>query len=874
MAFFRRWLLILSALVLGGGALGAAGTREDRAYAAALAEFHDGLYDQAAMNLAQFAAKYPKSTNVAAAMLFRAQAQYQLGRFPGAVTLLTDTNNLAKAKTAGLLDQYAYWKGEAQFASGDFSAAADTWLALAQDFPNSPLGLSAVVEAASAYGHAGLWPRVDALLQATNGIFARESRLDSGSRQVLQGSLLLAQSKNEQRDFGAGQAILKTINTQLLDPEQQWLWASLLHRNRAGADDLAGILTAATNLVQFARAEQNLDRLATAHAALAAALAQQNQLAAAVGVWSDNLGAGLSAARQREAIMKIAALSLTQGNISNAVALLEQYLKQYADAPAADLAWLTLGELHLKQFVSRLTATNELVAAQSAFDHLLANPTSPLAAKAFLDRGWCHWLAGSMTNSLADFRAAAARFPHSDDLAVARFKTGDALLALDDFAAAREQYLSVLNDFTDLPTVAQALGDRALYQIMRADLKLGQVAGPGAEETMRQLLEKFPNSELQDKSLLLTGEGFSDFGLPDQARAVFRQFAQQFPGSPLESEVQFAVARTYEREGNWPAAITNYLSWLNDFPTDKLRPQVKFALAEAEFHAGNESGAFQLFTAFIPEFPTDKLAPLAQWWVADHFFRTTNAAGVIDYGMAETNYENIFQTPAWKNSPLVYPAQLMAGRAAMARLGFPDAATYFSNLLSDAKCPAGLAVQARFAYGHALMQSEVTDTNRLAANYQSALALFGQVCQQYPTNETGALAWSEIGDASLQLNDFDAATNAYAQVLSLPAASIGLRSRAQVGLGLVLEKQAALLPPTDRNPLLKLALDNYRTVLYTPHDQADPFWIKKAGLQALPLMVLLKDGDVDKFFDRLEYWLPQLKLSLEKKRAAVAAEKD
>ena len=57
-------------------------------------------------------------------------------------------------------------------------------------------------------------------------------------------------------------------------------------------------------------------------------------------------------------------------------------------------------------------------------------------------------------------------------------------------------------------------------------------------------------------------------------------------------------------------------------------------------------------------------------------------------------------------------------------------------------------------------------------------------------------------------------------------------------------------------------------MLYTDEAETDPFWTKASGLQALPLMMTLKDGDPDKFFQRLEELFPQLKESLEKKRAA------
>jgi hypothetical protein len=154
--------------------------------------------------------------------------------------------------------------------------------------------------------------------------------------------------------------------------------------------------------------------------------------------------------------------------------------------------------------------------------------------------------------------------------------------------------------------------------------------------------------------------------------------------------------------------------------------------------------------------------------------------------------------------------------------------------------------------------------------------VFASIYHDNSTNELGGLAASALGDAAVQLGDFAAATNAYALAANSPFAGPGPRSRARVGLGLALEKQAALLPPEARPPLLQQALENYLDVLY-PQDQddtADAFWTEKAGLQALPLMITLKVGDADKLITRLEGWFPQLKDSLEKKRAALGVEKN
>ena len=328
----------------------------------------------------------------------------------------------------------------------------------------------------------------------------------------------------------------------------------------------------------------------------------------------------------------------------------------------------------------------------------------------------------------------------------------------------------------------------------------------GASNALARILKLYPAGDLADNSLLLVGEGLADSRQPAAARALFEKFQERFPDSPLRPEVELAIARTYEQERNWPAAIGKYGGWLNDFPTNALRPQADYALALADFQAGNETNAFVRFTNFVAQFPTNDLAPLAQWWVADHFFR----AG--DFVDAEKNYQLFFQN--WPTNDLAYPARMMAGRAAMGRLGYSDAIRYFTSLTSDTNCPPDLDAQALFAYGSALMQGEAADTNNPLANFQLAMKVFSRICQLYPTNEQGALAWGEIGDCDLQLAAYDAATNAYAQVINSPFANISARSQAQIGLGIVLEKHAALAAGGDQTALLQLALQNYLDVFY------------------------------------------------------------
>jgi len=138
------------------------------------------------------------------------------------------------------------------------------------------------------------------------------------------------------------------------------------------------------------------------------------------------------------------------------------------------------------------------------------------------------------------------------------------------------------------------------------------------------------------------------------------------------------------------------------------------------------------------------------------------------------------------------------------------------------------------------------------------------------------LALNQMGDCCLQLGAFDAATNAYAQVIAARIAGENLRSRAKVGLGVVLEKKAELAAGEAQVALWRQACGQYLDVLdaYRAGDLKDAFWAEKAGLKALALVGKIGVANSDQFFKDLETLFPSLKDTLEKKKAALSAVKN
>jgi TolA-binding protein len=867
MLFLRRLFLVLLVLVLGGERILAATTREERAFTAAANAFRDGMWSRAEVEFAQFAEKYPKSGRVAEAVLMQAEADFKQGKFLQAAELLA----VRKSQAGNLADQYVYWLGEAQFQNADYAAATETFSRLTRDFQSSSWRLDAAVNEAAARGKLGQWPQVSALLREPAGIFQQAAKANPVDERVVRGQLLLAESLLKQNKLDEAAAVLHPLDSQQLKPELDWQRMLLLCHIQLAVGDANAALTLTTNLIRLAGLTGQGGLRAESMVEQAGVLERLGRTAEAMAVYQENLSTtNMPVEWQRRAILKVAELAAAQGKFPEAEQSLQNFLAQFPNSPSADIALLTLGELHLKDYVAQpAVATNDLREAQARFNQFLgAFMNSTLAGKAYLDRGWCFWIAGKIPESLEAFGAAAKRLPPSVDLAVARFKTGDALFAQKKYAGARENYRMVVNDFTNFPVVGETLGAQVSYQMLRVCLELNDMAG--ASNALARILKVYPTSDLADNSVLLVGEGMTDMQQPAYARALFQKFEERFPNSLLRPEVELALARTYEREDNWPLAIGVYDNWVEHFATNALLlPQVEYTRAWANFQAGRETNAFQLFTNFIAQFPSNSLAPIAQWWVGDHFFR----AG--DFADAERNYKYVFQN--WPTNDLAYPAKMMAGCAAMGRFGYSDAIDYFTNLTSDTSCPSNLDVQALFAYGGALMQKESSETNNPLANFEQAIRVFETICQSYPQTEQAALALGEIGDCDLQLagqpqgaHFYDDATNAYAQVISSPLAGTAARSQAQVGIGLVLEKRAAQATGQDQTALLQLALQNYLDVLYGKNlrdgEQADSFWVKKAGLQAANVAETLGGWpQAVNVYRRMEELLPPLRDLLEKK---------
>src|SRR5205807_4605727 len=146
------------------------------------------------------------------------------------------------------------------------------------------------------------------------------------------------------------------------------------------------------------------------------------------------------------------------------------------------------------------------------------------------------------------------------------------------------------------------------------------------------------------------------------------------------------------------------------------------------------------------------------------------------------------------------------------------------------------------------------------------------------TNGLNILAWGQIASCYLQYaTNATQLTNAvdnFQKIVDEPKADIVARSIAKVGLAVVLRKQAEEAPSAEQaTDLRKRALDHCLDVfnfkIRRANETADPFWTKKAGMEAAELAGALDQWTLAaRIYERLVELLPELRPFLERKLLA------
>ena len=824
---------------------------------AATGAFNDKFYSRAEEQFAEFATKFPSSTNLPQAILYQAQARHFQKEHDAAIELLR-TNS---ANAGGLADQYVFTWADALGTKGEHAAAAEQYGRLLKEFPSSPLRLQAAYLQAFSYFQLKDYARTIELLRNPESDFPKLAAANPQDRFTFAGGLLLVDTLLATGKLDDARAVATALVPPPDRPDLQWERHDALARIEFTSATPLAALPHFTNALTVAEAAQ-LPRLQAQSWNLAAeAYKKVGQTNGAIAAY-EKIAAmdSLPIDQRRLAMLKTVELFSLSGNLTNAIGRLESYLAGTTNEPAADLLRVKAGDLwidHARNLARQGNSGPAVGAATNALAQARAHLTAVInqftnsshLGRAWLNLGWAAWEEGSLfertasfQESAAAFRAASEKLTRSDDHAMAVYKLADAQFYLEDFRAAATNYSSVLANYIDLPQVKNALFDKTYAQLVRAEIELGDFAA--ARKYVADLRKEFPNSPLTEETLFFFGQALAETGAAAEARAVFQDLLTNYPSSARAAEARFAEARTYAAEGNYPAALQKHEQWLAAFTNHVLLPEVEFQRCVLLDKAQQSTNALAVFTQFVARYPTNPLAPAAQMWIANYYDNRQQPA------LAEQNYQRVFQNTNWAGVPLAYQARMNAARAAFRRGGYDDARSYLTNLVNDPRCPVDLQPEAWFALGDVFMKEPITSSTNAVYNFIQAAAVFDRITSRFASNVIAVLALAKKGDCYFQLGSrtnypgsYAIATNAYWSVLNskMPGLPVKVYNQAEFGLAQVLVRMAEGLPAAEREKLLERARDHLLNIVYS--ENPDPYYLKEAGREAGRLSESLGNTD-------------------------------
>lgn len=844
--------------------------------------FEDGIYELASREAGDFLLRYPGSDRVPEATLILAQTHLRLKRFDDAATVLQEH----RAQAGDKADEFVFWLAEARFQQRDLTAAARGFAEINAAFPESSRRFEACFREAFTHSEGGDFATTVERLRAGDGPFQTLRPQAPDNEWMLRCSLLLAESLWRQGDFPGAEETLAGLKEQPLPVGLEWQRQYLLANVKLAARRPTEAIAHTTNFWTIATNVVRPELLAEAAMLEGRIREELDDPVAAIAAYERNLATLLPGDRRQAALQRLIDVGLNAGRRDETATRLERFIQQHPRDELLDLARFTLGEIRFEAFQAGSTAgaadTNLLEQARAQFARLTADlPQSPLAGRAALNLGWCLWHARPprFAEAAAAFQSASERLPRGLAQVEARLKWADSQFRAGNHGGATTNYWAVATNYLDVPNLATNMVAQALHQVVHSGVEQGDLASAAAG--LARLQEVDPASDLTQQAGLLLGRAFERRGNAEAAKVVFTDFVRRYTNSVLLPEARLGLARAQERAQEWDLAIRAYGEWLTRYtnqagvPTN-LVSQAVFDQARLMLQRTPGTNAVQLLTRFTTDFPQDANVPLAQYLLGEHFFRQG------DYGKAELLFldRSLAQPGAGRLGELPYRARLMAGKAAVARQSFRNARDHFDWVITNgplyrAESPAPVAVTAE-AYmlrGDTFLNEDRTALPNPLFSFGEAITAYSKVVQLAPTNEIAALAWARIGDCNLQLASkdprrYEAAADAYRQVMS-SMAGVSVRSMAEIGLAIVLERQAPQMPEPLQLDLQNQALDHYLAVFYARNlregELPDPYWLKQAGLAAVELAGRLQRSDLAiGICQRLLRELPPLRARMEK----------
>jgi tetratricopeptide (TPR) repeat protein len=192
-------------------------------------------------------------------------------------------------------------------------------------------------------------------------------------------------------------------------------------------------------------------------------------------------------------------------------------------------------------------------------------------------------------------------------IAEANYILGQSLFNLKDYPRAISVFQKITRQYASQTSVLHS-AEIGIAKAHYRDQNTNE-----ALKKFRQILVKYPDTEIAEESLIWLGDHYAQIADIDQAISHYREFVKLFPGSRQISVIRFQLAQAHEAKGDYDRAIELYKSITPE--SDRiLNARARLAIAGIFSISLDPESALETYNSIIagsPEFQRDAYLKIA-----------------------------------------------------------------------------------------------------------------------------------------------------------------------------------------------------------------------------------------------------------------------
>lgn len=757
--------------------------------------------------------EHPQAPEAVHAFYRMGESKFKTGDYDGAIEAFAGV--IAGKAEATLRAGAEYWTAESLYNKGQFAAAIPHYQASLKAAPNGPFASYAVYSIALCQLQTGNLP-------AAQEFFSRVLTDFPNSEVAAEASYRLGDTLYAQKQYDkAGEQYQKT--------------AQIYHDSQFAVRARYGLAWCDYQKKDYNGAMQKFQKIGAE--AVDADLAAEAKLHAGdclfhLGRFED--AAATYAAVEQLGVAKVApqaafwrASALARLNrLNEALQVLQAMLKKYPQSTLIPDAYLTMGDVYVRQ--GNLDAAEQ--AYQTAKEQAKADDDK---ARAAYGLAWVAYKRNPSDETADALAQALLKVPPTEGEGPRALQIAALQQAKGDHKAAIKTLSEFLAQNADSPDAAEAY-----YRLGRAKLALNDAAG--AENALQTVLKRFPGSPFNARASAALAEALAaqgradeaqkvlagasggdevvvgaqfqiaqsllDKGEYDEARAQLEKILATKPQGALLAATHFSIGVTYMQTDKWEEAAQQFRAAIDADPNGENAAPASFNRAVCLEKQGKFDEAAAAYRAVADTFPNNQQAPKARLRAAICLLQagktdeakpileaaatsgdTESAALALfnlgeiafnaeDYQGAIASYDKVIQLHP--DSPLLSGA-LYKKAWSLLRIGRGGEALPVFQRAIDAGAEGDVLLDCKLQVASALLADGKAAEAAATLKPLAAATLQGDL---------GVRVLVVLGEAALQAGDDATAKSAFGQVLTR-FGNDALAPRALLGLGIILRKE-------------------------------------------------------------------------------------